>query len=152
MKSPRTGMIPAVGALIAGLALAGLVDAADAPVAQGAVTSAGDATRGRQLFHDHGCYGCHGFNGDTGARDLVGTNSPLIADLATFTTFLRLRGDQAPLLPSTRMPNYPASALSDAQVRDIYAYVRTFKVDAPAVKDVPTLKAILESASRPKAR
>ncbi|MFO1502651.1 MAG: cytochrome c [Steroidobacteraceae bacterium] len=152
MKSPRTGMIPAVGALIAGLALAGLVDAADAPVAQGAVTSAGDATRGRQLFHDHGCYGCHGFNGNTGARDLVGTNSPLIADLATFTTFLRLRGDQAPLLPSTRMPNYPASALSDAQVRDIYAYVRTFKVDAPAVKDVPTLKAILESASRPKAR
>jgi len=145
-------MIPAVGALIAGLALAGLVDAADAPVAQGAVTSAGDATRGRQLFHDHGCYGCHGFNGNTGARDLVGTNSPLIADLATFTTFLRLRGDQAPLLPSTRMPNYPASALSDAQVRDIYAYVRTFKVDAPAVKDVPTLKAILESASRPKAR
>lgn len=152
MKSPRTGMIPAVGALIAGLALAGLVDAADAPVAQGAVTSAGDATRGRQLFHDHGCYGCHGFNGNTGARDLVGTNSPLIADLATFTTFLRLRGDQAPLLPSTRMPNYPASALSDAQVRDIYAYVRTFKVDAPAVKDVPTLKAILESASRPKVR
>jgi len=145
-------MIPAVGALIAGLVFAGLVDAADAPVAQGAVTSAGDATRGRQLFHDHGCYGCHGFNGDTGARDLVGTNSPLIADLATFTTFLRLRGDQAPLLPSTRMPNYPASALSDAQVRDIYAYVRTFKVDAPAVKDVPTLKAILESASRPKAR
>ena len=152
MKSPRTGMIPAVGALIAGLVFAGLVDAADAPVAQGAVTSAGDATRGRQLFHDHGCYGCHGFNGNTGARDLVGTNSPLIADLATFTTFLRLRGDQAPLLPSTRMPNYPASALSDAQVRDIYAYVRTFKVDAPAVKDVPTLKAILESASRPKAR
>jgi len=152
MKSPRTGMIPAVGALIAGLVFAGLVDAADAPVAQGAVTGAGDAARGRQLFHDHGCYGCHGFNGDTGARDLVGTNSPLIADLATFTTFLRLRGDQAPLLPSTRMPNYPASALSDAQVRDIYAYVRTFKVDAPAVKDVPTLKAILESASRPKAR
>jgi mono/diheme cytochrome c family protein len=50
------------------------------------------------------------------------------------------------------MPNYPTSALSDAQVRDIYAYVRTFKADAPAVKDVPTLKAILESAGRPKAR
>jgi mono/diheme cytochrome c family protein len=115
-------------------------------------TGIGDAARGRQLFHDHGCYGCHGFNGNTGARDLVGTNSPLIADLATFTMFLRLRADQAPLLPSSRMPNYPTSALSDAQVRDIYAYVRTFKADAPAVKDVPTLKAILESAGRPKAR
>ncbi len=114
--------------------------------------SAGDAAHGKQLFHVHGCYGCHGFNGNTGARDLVGTNSPLIADLATFTMFLRLRGDQAPLLPSSRMPNYPATALSDAQVRDIYAFVRTFKPDAPAVADVPTLKTILESASRPKAR
>ncbi len=121
-------------------------------IAADTAAAAGDATRGRQLFHDHGCYGCHGFNGNTGARDLVGTNSPLIADLATFTMFLRLRADQAPLLPSSRMPNYPASALSDAQVRDIYAYVRTFKADAPAVKDVPALKAILESAGRPKAR
>jgi len=123
-----------------------------APLAFAADTAAGDTTRGRQLFHDHGCYGCHGFNGNTGARDLVGTNSPLIADLATFTMFLRLRADQAPLLPSSRMPNYPASALSDAQVRDIYAYVRTFRADAPAVKDAPALKAILESATRPKAR
>jgi mono/diheme cytochrome c family protein len=108
----------------------------------------GDAARGKQLFHDHGCYGCHGFNGNTGARDLVGTNSPLIADLAAFTMFLRLRADQAPLLPSAQMPNYPVTALSDAQVRDIYAFVRTFRPEAPAVKDVPTLKTILESASR----
>ena len=120
-------------------------NAADAP-------ASGDAARGKQLFHAHGCYGCHGFNGETGARDLVATNSPLIADLATFALFLRLRGDQAPLLPSSRMPNYPASALSDADVRDVFAYVRTFKADAPAVKDVPTLKAILDTASRPKGR
>ncbi len=114
--------------------------------------TSGDAARGKQLFHAHGCYGCHGFNGETGARDLVATSSPLIADLATFTMFLRLRGDQAPLLPSSRMPNYPAAALPDADVRDIYAFVRTFKLDAPAVKDTPALKAILDSASRPKAR
>ena len=146
---PLGALTSALGAIIGAAALSGAVDAADAAAtAQGASVSAGDAARGRQLFHDHGCYGCHGFNGNTGARDLVGTNSPLIADLATFTTFLRLRGDQAPLLPSTRMPNYPASALSDAQVRDIYAYVRTFKADAPAVQDVPTLRRILESASR----
>ena len=133
------------------LLLGALVLAAPAFVAEMPVI-AGDATRGKQLYHDHGCYGCHGFNGNTGARDLVGTNSPLIADLATFTLFLRLRADQAPLLPSTRMPNYPASALTDAQVRDIYAYVRLLKADAPAVKDVPALRAILEAASRPKSR
>ena len=146
MNSTLIRMTKAIGTLFGAMALAGLVSAADTAV------GAGDAARGKQLFHAHGCYGCHGFNGNTGARDLVGTDSPLIADLATFTMYLRLRGDQAPLLPSSRMPNYPASALSDAQVRDIYAYVRTFKAEAPTVKDVPTLQAILESASRPKAR
>jgi mono/diheme cytochrome c family protein len=145
MNTSRMKMASAIGVFCAmALAVPGI--AAD-PAA-----SNGDPARGKQLFHDHGCYGCHGFNGNTGARDLVGTNSPLIADLATFTMFLRLRADQAPLLPSSRMPNYPATALSDTQVRDIYAYVRTFRPDAPAVKDVPTLKAILESASRPRAR
>jgi mono/diheme cytochrome c family protein len=146
MKYAFMKMTKAISALFTVTVLAVPGFAADAPA------DAGDAARGKQLFHAHGCYGCHGFNGNTGARDLVGTNSPLIADLATFTTFLRLRAEQAPLLPSSRMPNYPASALSDAQVRDIYAYVRTFKPDAPAVKDVPTLKAILDSAFRPKAR
>jgi len=146
MNSTLIRMTKAIGVLFAAMALAVRAFAADAAAA------AGDTARGKRLYHDHGCYGCHGFNGNTGARDLVGTNSPLIADLATFTMYLRLRGDQAPLLPSSRMPNYPASALSDAQVRDIYAYVRTFKAEAPTVKDVPTLQAILESASRPKAR
>ncbi len=147
MNTTHMKVTGAFGALLVATALAVPAYAADS-----AAGGAGNVARGKQLFHDHGCYGCHGFNGNTGARDLVGTNSPLIADLATFTLFLRLRADQAPLLPASRMPNYPASALSDAQVRDIYAYVRTFRPDAPAVKDVPTLKAILESASRPKAR
>jgi len=108
----------------------------------------GDADNGKKLFYAHGCYGCHGFNGETGARDLVGTGSPIIADEATFVMFLRLRGDQAPELPSTRMPNFPVEALSDAEARDIYAYVRTFELDAPPVEEVPTLRAILDSANR----
>ena len=109
---------------------------------------AADAARGKQLFHDHGCYGCHGYNGETGARDLVGTGSPLVSDLALFRLFLRQRGDVAPHLPVTRMPNYAASALPDKDVDDLFAYIRGFKANAPAVKDVPTLRAILESAQR----
>jgi mono/diheme cytochrome c family protein len=128
---------------------AGLIGAATA-LALGAVLAQqarGDAENGKQLFYAHGCYGCHGFNGETGARDLVGTGSPIIADEATFVLFLRLRGDQAPELPSTRMPNFPVEALSDAEARDLYAYVRTFKLDAPSVDDVPTLRAILDAAT-----
>ena len=108
-----------------------------------------DAARGKQLYYDHGCYGCHGYNGETGARDLVGTNSPLIADVETFILFLRLRSDYLPLLPSTRMPSYPESALPDADARDIYAFVSEFELNAPDVEDIPALQEVLESASQP---
>ena len=138
--------------LLAACAAAWWVAAAGPAVAQGGqATSAagGDAGAGRQLFYDHGCYGCHGFNGETGARDLVGTNSPIIADADTFITYLRLRGDQAPILPSTRMPSYPESALTDDEARHIYAFVRSLELDAPEVADVPVLRTIVESASRP---
>ncbi len=108
----------------------------------------GDAARGKELYYDHGCYGCHGYNGETGARDLVGTNSPLIANVDTFLLFLRLRTDYTPLLPSTRMPAYPESALNDADARDIYAYVSGFELNAPEVEDIPALQAIIESAGR----
>ena len=108
----------------------------------------GDAARGKELYYAHGCYGCHGYNGETGARDLVGTNSPLIANADTFVLFLRLRADYVPLLPSTRMPAYPESALNDADARDIYAYVSGFELNAPDVEDIPALQAILESAGR----
>jgi mono/diheme cytochrome c family protein len=105
----------------------------------------GDAARGKQLYYEHTCYGCHGYNGQTGVRRLV--DSPLLTSEQTFITYLRLRADQAPVLPSTRMPNFPESSLSDADAKDIYAYIRTFRLDAPDVDDVPALRAIVESAS-----
>jgi mono/diheme cytochrome c family protein len=130
--------------LIATLALS-LVSTSFAQSPQGA----GDAAQGRKLYHAHGCYGCHGFNGETGARDLVATNSPFIASEAVFNAFLRMRGEQAPILPTTRMPNYPVEALSNKDVSDIYAFVRSFKLDAPVPATVPTLRAILKSAEKP---
>jgi len=129
------------------LALTALAACAQLSIALG--QRAGDAARGQQLYYDHGCYGCHGFNGETGARDLVGTNSPIVADLDTFTTYLRLRADVAPLLPSTRMPNYPESTLGDTDLRDLFAFVSSLQLNAPAIEDIPTLQAILDSADRP---
>ena len=116
--------------------------------AQGKPTRASLA-HGKQLFYAHGCYGCHGYGGQTGVRDLVGTGSPILADEALFRLFLRLRGDEAPALPSTRMPNFPAEVLGDAAVHDLYAYIRTFKPSAPAPEQVPALRAILQSARAP---
>ena len=105
--------------------------------------------RGRTLYYEHGCYGCHGFNGETGARDLVGTGSPVVENADLFLAFLRARADQAPLLPTTRMPNYPENALSDAEARDIFAFVDSFVLDAPETDSVPIFGTILELAERP---
>jgi mono/diheme cytochrome c family protein len=137
-RFPRVLALP--GRIVCAIALAtsGVIYAQD-----------GDAVRGKELYYAHGCYGCHGYNGETGARDLVGTDSPLVADVDTFLLYLRARADYAPLVPSTRMPAYPETALNDADARDIYAYISTFELNAPEVEDIPALQAILDSAGRP---
>jgi mono/diheme cytochrome c family protein len=48
------------------------------------------------------------------------------------------------------MPNFSAATLSDAQAKDIYAYIRTFRSHAPAdVQDIPVLNQILGAAQQP---
>ncbi len=112
--------------------------------AAGQTPNAGQAARGKQLYFRHGCYGCHGFNGETGARRLVG--SAILENPATFIAYLRLRADFKPNLPSTSMPSFPASALSDADALDLYAYVRSFVLHAPDPRGIESFKKILESA------
>jgi mono/diheme cytochrome c family protein len=107
----------------------------------------GNAVAGKKLYFDYTCYGCHGFNGETG-RAFVGNWGNLQTE-AGFIAFLRLRGDRASMTPATSMPNYPVDTLSDKQAKDIYAYIRTFKSNSPEVKDIPTLNAIVNAASRP---
>ncbi len=115
--------------------------------ADAAHAGAREASRGKQLYFRHGCYGCHGFNGETGARRLVG--SSILEKPETFIAYLRLRADVKPLLPSTRMPSFPASALSDADALDLYAYVRSFVLHAPDPKGIAAFQKILESAKAP---
>ena len=107
----------------------------------------GNAVNGKKLYYDYSCYACHGYNGETG-RAFVGNWGNLQTE-AGFTAFLRLRGDQNPAAPSQSMQNFPASTLTDAQAKDIYAYIRTFKSNAPELKDIPTLNSIVTAADRP---
>ena len=113
------------------------------------VAWAQDVAKGKALYYNNTCYGCHGFNGQTGARNLVGTNSPILSTPEIFISFLRGRANFAPMIPSTAMPTFPASAISDAQARDIYAYIKTFKLDSPDMKDIPAYAAIQASAAKP---
>lgn len=86
----------------------------------------GDIQRGKMLFEQVGCYGCHGLAGQgalaTGPR-LSRTQLPLEA----FLVFLRT--------PLKQMPPYQAAVLPDKDVADIYAYVRQL----PAPRDPKTI-------------
>jgi mono/diheme cytochrome c family protein len=108
-----------------------------------------DAAKGKQLYYANGCYGCHGFNGQTGARNLVGTSSPILATPEAFVSFLRGRAANQPTTPSTSMPSFPEKAIGAAQAKDIYAYIKTFKLDAPDLKDIPVFAKIQASAAAP---
>jgi mono/diheme cytochrome c family protein len=92
----------------------------------------GDAAKGKELYLKYTCYGCHGFSGQNGpGLRLV----PMRMTQANFTNLVRSPG--AP----QRMPPYSAKVLSDAQLGDIWAYLKTLK-DAPAAKDIPLLQAL----------
>ena len=108
----------------------------------------GNATAGKGLYYSFGCYACHGYNGETGARPFVGRWGNLSTEQA-FLTFLRGRANVAPLVPSTSMPNFSENSMSDPQAKDIYAYIRTFKSSAPEAKD-STLNAIIDAAKQQK--
>jgi mono/diheme cytochrome c family protein len=109
----------------------------------------GNAANGKGLYFSYGCYACHGYNGETGARPFVGRWGNLATE-ETFLRFLRGRANVAPLTPSTSMPNFGESSLSDKQAKDIYAYIRTFKNSAPDLKDIPVLNAIVDAAKQEK--
>ena len=109
----------------------------------------GSAVAGKRLYYDHACYSCHGFNGETGARPFVPNWPANLATERSFIAFMRGRANVAPVGPSTAMPNYPAESLSDAQARDIYAFIRSFKSNPPPVEKIPTMRQILSAAEKP---
>jgi mono/diheme cytochrome c family protein len=138
------------------LLVCGLAAALTAQPRQGAATApaptspvSGNAASGKALYYSYGCYACHGYNGETGARAFVGRWGNLTTE-QVFIRFLRGRANVAPLVPATSMPNFGEGSLSDKQAKDIYAYIRTFKSSAPELKDIPTLNAIVEAAKQEK--
>jgi mono/diheme cytochrome c family protein len=109
----------------------------------------GNAVAGKKLYYSYGCYACHGYTGETGYRAFVGNWGHLGTD-QEFITFLRGRVNVAPVVPSDRMPNFSENVMSRKRAEDIYAYIRTFKNNAPPLKDIPTLNSIVAAAKREK--
>jgi len=124
-KFSRALFVPSV-------ALGLLVAVAPSPAQQAAgSTPAGNAERGKQLFSDtYNCYACHGFDAQSGERRLVPMNYPVDG----FIKFVQ----NSPLPQMPAMPDASAPTLAD-----IWAYLKTVPVDAPAVNDLPLLRDVL---------
>ena len=105
----------------------------------------GDPERGAELYLAHGCYSCHGYDG-IGRRPLANDVSPFMADETIFTTYLRLRGESVPSLPSNAMPSYSADVINDEAALDLYAYIKTLVDDPPEIQDIAVFTQFLENA------
>jgi len=88
----------------------------------------GNADNGKKLFAAYGCYECHGRQG-AGAATGPRIGPPAIT-LAAVLRYVRA--------PTGQMPPYTAKVVSDQDLADIYAFLKSFPAPAPA-KDIPLL-------------
>ncbi len=94
--------------------------------------AAGSAENGKVAFVKHGCWQCHGFEGQgstetSAGRVLYDTKLPFEA----FKAYVRD--------PSGAMPPFHAEILSDSDLADIYAYLQSLPKPKPA-SEIPLLK------------
>ena len=96
-------------------------------LAQSAAT--GNVASGKRVFDKDGCYECHGYAGEggrDGARIAQTTMPP-----AAFTRYVRR--------PAGAMPAFTQKVLSDQELADIYAYLKSLPAAKPA-SEIPLLK------------
>jgi mono/diheme cytochrome c family protein len=113
-----------------GLAVALLaLGACDAAWSQNA--PAGDAANGKRVYLAMGCYTCHGRAGQGGAMNYP---APALAQTQLPVEALRAFVRAGP----NDMPAYVESQLSDKDVADIHAFLRSLPGRRPA-KNIPLL-------------
>jgi len=95
-----------------------------------AAVAAPSAENGKTAFVKHGCWQCHGFEGQGGAA----SGGRVIADTQLpFEAFKAYVRD-----PAGAMPPFRADIVSDSDLADIYAYLESRPKPEPA-KDIPLL-------------
>jgi mono/diheme cytochrome c family protein len=89
---------------------------------------AASAEKGKAAFIQHGCWQCHGTEGQGGQAGAKLAPDPLPID--TFTAFVRTS--------NRAMPPYPEAVLSNDDLADIHAYLEAIPKRAD-YKDIPLL-------------
>ena len=92
----------------------------------------GNAQAGKDLYLRYSCYACHSYDGHGGAGARL---VPLPMTAARFTAYIRNP-------PRPQMPPYSTKLLSDAQLADLWAYIKSLPV-SPDAKDIPLLAQIM---------
>jgi mono/diheme cytochrome c family protein len=90
---------------------------------------AGRSENGKALFLRNGCYQCHGQSGQGG---LAGPR--LAQTKLTQVAFMAYVREPAP----GSMPAYRAKVMSDQELADVWAYIKTFP-EPPPLKSIPIL-------------
>jgi ubiquinol-cytochrome c reductase cytochrome c subunit len=91
--------------------------------------AAGNAEKGKLLFMKVGCYECHG---TVGQGTLAGARlGPPRLNAAGVIRYVRR--------PPGQMPAFTSKVLSDQELTDIYAYLKSIPEPKP-VKDIPLLE------------
>ncbi len=88
------------------------------------------STNGKALYVKVGCYECHGFAGQ-GSRLSGPKIGPQPIPLPAFLAYIRA--------PLGQMPPYTTKVISDADLSDIYAFLKSLP-QPPSAEDIPLLK------------
>jgi ubiquinol-cytochrome c reductase cytochrome c subunit len=90
----------------------------------------GNAQKGNELYLKYSCYACHGYDGHGGAGARL---VPLAMTVTRFTAYVH---------NPRRMPPYTEKVLSDAQLADVFAYIKSLPL-SPAADQIPLLSRIM---------
>src|SRR5262252_2605967 len=125
MRNLEIGMRMACAVAIAVAVVTPRATGAQAP-------AAGDAGRGKELYFTYSCYACHGYDGHGGAGARL---VPLAMTVTRFTAYVH---------NPRRMPPYTEKVLTDAQLADLFAYIKSLPA-SPSADQIPLLSRIMSA-------
>ena len=88
----------------------------------------GNAENGKRIYVKNGCYQCHGYDAHGGTGPKLAPN-PLA--FPAFAAYIRHP-------PAGGMPVYSTKVMSDAELTDVWSYLKSVAESRPA-KDIPLL-------------
>jgi mono/diheme cytochrome c family protein len=91
---------------------------------------AGNAQNGARIFVSDGCYECHGRVGQGATQTGAPRIGPPALTIDAFARYIHA--------PTGNMPPYTSKVVSDQDVADIYAFLKSLPL-APQAKDIPLL-------------